>query len=104
MEFEREPNKHGDVYKQTANRSTYNKARKKYLEGTGQIRCSWCGYHKNENSKSKWYGGFTEDSITYPSWKSTNKVRKQWMKEVVVIEKTEHRRYSRYDTYTVKLK
>ena len=37
-------------------RSVYNKARKAFLAENGKIRCSYCKYHKNENSTR--YGQF----------------------------------------------
>lgn len=35
----------------TANRSVYKKAHKNELANKGEIKCSYCKYHKNENSK-----------------------------------------------------
>jgi len=69
----------------TVNSTVYNKARKEYLAGTGKIYCSWCAYHRSENYKGKWYGGFTKDKIKRPSWKLVSKKRKQWEATGVTI-------------------
>ena len=69
-------------YDWTTNRNYYNKLRKHYLEGVGEIRCSWCGYNKGENSNHEWYGGFDSiDNVKIPNWKLVSKKRKQWMKK-----------------------
>ena len=85
----------------TINRSEFNRAYKTYLERTGKIHCSYCGYHNNENSKKKWYGGFIYDNIKtyhgkrketnikYPNWKLVSKNPKQWMdSSIKVVTKT----------------
>lgn len=75
----------------TTNRGEFNRAYKSYLEHSGKLRCSYCGYHKSENSTKKWYGGFVYDDMEvcrgkrkgtntkYPNWKLVSKNRKQWM-------------------------
>ena len=86
-------------YSTTINRNVYNRLRKEYLEHSGEIRCSYCKYHKNENKKGKWYGGFTDyskpeseficinpEKITYPSWKLVSKNKKQWMDKKLKIK------------------
>lgn len=40
------------VLDETTNSNVYNKARKMYLDQTGQIDCSRCPYHKYENYKA----------------------------------------------------
>jgi hypothetical protein len=67
------------VSKSTTNRGEFNRAYKAYLEHSGQIYCSFCGYHRGENKTSKWYGGYKEDRVKYPNWKLVSKNRKQWM-------------------------
>jgi hypothetical protein len=76
--------KKNDELKTTSNRSVYNKLRKRYLESTGKIRCSWCGYHKGENKITEFYGEVLyyqknkKSRFKHPSWKLTSKARKQW--------------------------
>ena len=65
----------------TNNCSVYNKIRKHYLGDCGDIRCSFCSYHTNENFTNKWYGGYDGERLRYPSWKLSTKNRKQWMKK-----------------------
>ena len=81
------------IVNNTTNRSEFNRAYKTYLERTGKIRCSYCGYHSNENSKKKWYGGFVyndmETCIKYPNWKLVSKNPKQWINSPIkVVTKT----------------
>lgn len=83
-------------YKTTDNRYVYNRLRKKMLEQDGSIHCSWCGYHRSENSSKKWYGGVLQTGfegkkwneniipyehwdVTNPNWKLVSKKKKQWM-------------------------
>jgi len=84
----------------TNNSSIYNKTRKRYLEtGKGLIRCSYCRYHKGDNSR-EWYGGFIESGETFktaklrfPSWKLASNNRKQWMGKnhcKITIEQSRH--------------
>lgn len=72
----------------TSNSSVYKKAQKAYLLSQREIACHFCRYNRKDNAKSKtWFGGVTPFSINYPSWKKTNKVKKQWMKrKIQVIE------------------
>lgn len=80
----------------SANRGEFNRAYKAHLEKTGKISCSYCGYHKNENSNKKWYGGFVYDdmevccgkrkNIKYPNWKLVSKNSKQWMLKPIKIK------------------
>ena len=86
----------------TNNSTVYNRYRKDYLEKTGQIRCSYCMYHRGEN-RVNWYGGFIEENvllkdskITYPSWKLASKNRKQWMPKNNVRMTIEPPRYRGY--------
>lgn len=81
----------------TTNRGEFNRAYKAHLEHTGRIRCSYCGYHKNENNYDKWYGGIIYDDMEtcsdkrrgtntrYPNWKLVSKNNKQWMKKPIKI-------------------
>ena len=39
-----------ELMKFIGNRTAYNKYRKRYLAYTGQINCSFCPYHRGENS------------------------------------------------------
>jgi hypothetical protein len=84
-------------YKTTTDRYVYNRLRKIILEQDAKIRCSFCGYHKSENSRSKkWYSGmlttdyvgakyhdysqpFEHWEVRYPNWKLVSKKPKQWM-------------------------
>ena len=78
--------KKGKEYKETTNRSVYNKVRKQALEAHGDIRCTWCAYHKNENSSTYWYGGFDSiDNVRIPNWKLVSKNSKQWMDKPIKI-------------------
>jgi len=83
----------------SANRGEFNRAYKHYLEKTGKIHCSYCGYHRNENKTSKWYGGIIYDDMEtccgkrkgintrFPNWKLVSRNRKQWMKKPMVVTK-----------------
>lgn len=87
----------------TSNRSEFNRAYKACLERTGKIHCSYCGYHKNENKTTKWYGGFIYDDIEiyhgkrketntrFPNWKLVSKNPKQWMRKPMKIIITKSR-------------
>jgi len=87
-----------NIVNNTANRSEFNRAYKRYLESKGKIHCSYCGYHRSENRTSKWYGGFIYDDMetcrgkrkgintTFPNWKLVSKNRKQWMKKPLRIK------------------
>jgi hypothetical protein len=72
-----------EIVDNTTNRGVFNRAYKVYLEQSGKIRCSRCGYHRGENDKRKWYGSFDEKSIRKPSWKLVSKNRNQWMKKSI---------------------
>lgn len=86
------------IVKNTINRGEFNRAYKRHLEHNGKIHCSYCGYHKNENSEKKWYGGFVYDDMEvchgkrkgtntrYPNWKLVSKNRKQWMPKPMRVE------------------
>lgn len=75
-------------YENTINRSVYNKLRKQKLESIGDIRCTYCGYHKNENITTNWYGGFDNiDNVKRPNWKLVSNNKKQWMKNSVSIKR-----------------
>ena len=71
-------------YRETTNRYVYNKTRKRVLEKKGEIRCSYCSYHQNENSEKKYYGEIRQgqnkkSKFCYPNWKLVSKKKKQWM-------------------------
>lgn len=68
-----------EEYKTTTNRYVYNRLRKMNLEQTAEIHCSYCGYHKHENSTNKYYEGSYGGKIKYPNWKLVSKNKKQWM-------------------------
>lgn len=77
----------------TANSSVYNKARKIYLEQSGKIKCSICGYHRGENDKRKYFGTvkfWKKDNpnvkVRFPSWKLATKNRKQWMGKPITYQ------------------
>lgn len=82
----------------STNRGEFNRAYKHYLEKKGKIHCSYCGYHRGENSSGKWYGGYVYDDMetccgkrkgtntTYPNWKLISKNPKQWMPKPMKIE------------------
>lgn len=91
-------------YNWTINRSVYNKLRKHYLKIGGDIRCSYCKYHKVENYNGDWYGGYKKDNIKYPNWKMVSKNRKQWMKKegYQVIEEVRQSWRGEYFIYEVK--
>lgn len=87
----------------SANRGEFNRAYKAHLEKTGKIHCGYCGYHKNENSDKKWYGGYLYDDMEicrgkrkgtntrFPNWKLVSKNPKQWMPKPMRLEtKTIH--------------
>lgn len=78
----------------TTNRGEFNRAYKLFLEHSGKIHCSRCGYHRGENEYNKWYGGYIYETKTnknsgkhprHPSWKLVSKNRKQWMKKPIKI-------------------
>jgi hypothetical protein len=74
------------ISKTTTNRGEFNRAYKFYLEQCGKIRCSYCGYHHNENSRGRgYYGGYVGDNIKHPNWKLVSKQPKQWMKKPMKI-------------------
>jgi hypothetical protein len=84
------------IIKTTESRSAYNKARKIYLERKGEIHCSLCPYHGNENRDCNYYGGYEKDGIKYPNWKLISKNRKQWMNKKLKIER-EYNHYAKGD-------
>lgn len=73
------------IVKTTTSRSEFNRAYKFYLEQKGEIMCSYCGYHRGENSDKKWYGGYDDISMIHPNWKLVSKQPKQWMKKPIKI-------------------
>lgn len=82
------------IVEETTNRKVFNRAYKKYLECKGKIICSYCPYHRIENSIWKWYGGYFDENknsydIRYPNWKLVSKNRKQWMKKPIRIVEEE---------------
>lgn len=72
----------------TTNRYEFNRAYKHTLERKGKIKCSYCKYHDNENSRDKYYGSYAfRGGIRYPNWKLVSKNSKQWMtKPIKIIE------------------
>lgn len=73
-------------YDSTTNRYVYNRIRKLHLESVGEIRCSYCRYHRGENRTNEFYGRYVGRKYRmdhvhakYPSWKLTSKNPKQWM-------------------------
>lgn len=85
------------IVNQTTCRSEFNRAYKRYLEGKGKIRCSFCKYHRGENDDKKWYGGFKDKNklkMRYPNWKMVSKNRKQWMKNPMMISEERYSRFS----------
>lgn len=83
-------------YQTTNNRYVYNRLRKIILEQDAEIRCSYCRYHKSENSTTEFYGGYLRTDYVgakyhdysqpfehwdtrYPNWKLVSKNQKQWM-------------------------
>ena len=82
------------VVDNSANRGEFNRAYKHYLEKTGKIHCSYCGYNKNEKNTSKSNGGNIDKcngkrkgtNTRFPNWKLVSKNRKQWMKKPMRIK------------------
>ncbi len=101
-----------EEYRTTVNNSVYNKTRKVYLENAkGEISCSWCGYHKNENSSSRYYGGRIpcgfENTwpVVYPCWKLASKNKKQWMpKNKVEVTASEGYQGHAYISFNIRRK
>jgi len=90
--------------KTTTNRGVFNRAYKKYLESKGEIYCSYCKYHRGENKTTKYYGGYSNKKVNYPSWKLVSKNRKQWMKKPMkMIVDTDNYRKKEYITFKFKL-
>jgi hypothetical protein len=95
------------ISKTTTNRGEFNRAYKFYLEQAGKIRCSYCGYHHNENSNQRWYGGYVYDDMEtctgkrkgtntrYPNWKLVSKNKKQWMDKPVKMKTRYYGGYTR---------
>ncbi len=96
------------ISKTTTNRGEFNRAYKFYLEQNGKIRCSYCGYHKNENADGKkWYGGYVYDDMEtccgkrkgtntrFPNWKLVSKQPKQWMPKPTKIKLKYYSGYTR---------
>jgi hypothetical protein len=75
----------------TTNNSVFNKTRKRYLEDTGELRCSWCPYHGKENFTGNFYW-ISRDRTKYPSWKLVSKNSKQWMKKPIKMITKKYRR------------
>lgn len=64
----------------TTNRGEFNRAYKYYLEQKGRIRCSYCGYHRGENTTNNFYCG-NDKHTKYPNWKLVSKNSRQWMEK-----------------------
>jgi hypothetical protein len=77
------------VLDNTTNRGEFNRAYKMHLEQKGKIHCSRCGYHRGENCRKKYYGGYHRYGghlkMTYPNWKLVSKNYKQWMEKPIKI-------------------
>jgi len=88
--------KYKEIVEITTNRGEFNRAYKGLLERTGKIHCSLCKYHHNENSDTKWYGGFFNKKknkyhVRVPNWKLVSKNEKQWMKKnIKIVEDKRH--------------
>lgn len=97
-----------EITEQTTNRGEFNRAYKRYLEHEDLINCDRCRYHKGENYKGKWYGGYETadskgnlippDKVKVPNWKLVTKRRKQWMGKPLKIT-THNRGLSRTTFY-----
>ena len=86
------------VINSTTNRGEFNRVYKLHLERQAKIHCSYCGYHRNENKTSKWYGGIIYDDMDkcngkrkgtntrFPNWKLVSKNSKQWQKKPMKIK------------------
>jgi hypothetical protein len=75
----------------TDSNSVYNKIRKRYLEDTGELRCAWCPYHKNENYTGNFY--WVHKKVTkYPSWKLVSKNPRQWMDKPIKMVTKKYKR------------
>jgi len=88
MKKEKETNKW--LFENTTDTALFNKLYKEDIANKHGL-CTYCKYHRGENSTSKWYGGFTKKKLRYPSWKLTSKKSKQWMnkpKSYKVIEES----------------
>lgn len=73
------------ILETTTNRKIYNRAHKYYLSDK-YGHCPRCRYHKGENYRGKYYGGYENDGLTYPNWKLVSKNRKQWMKKPIKVK------------------
>ena len=91
-----------DEYRQTTNRSVYNKLHKEIY-----ARCAYCKWHgsNSENDAWKYFFVYLEDDVKsrwfrkrkkgegrFPNWKLVSKNEKQWMQKPIVLK----RRYSEY--------
>jgi len=91
-----------DEYKQTTDRSVYNKLHKMM-----HARCDYCKWHGeySENDQWEWYHVYLEDDVNsrwrkkrkkgegkFPSWKLVSKNQNQWMRKPIVLK----RKYSGY--------
>lgn len=73
----------------TLDSSVYKKVRKIYLERKGLIHCSWCMYHRNENSPTK----------IVRCWKNNGKKTRQYEYELSKnkrLERTRRQRCARW--------
>jgi hypothetical protein len=81
-----------NISKTTINRGEFNRAYKEYLAHKNNgISCSYCKYHRNENSAGKkyYYGYYRTNGylkMTYPNWKLVSKNPKQWMEKSIKIK------------------
>ena len=91
-------------YDWTINRPYYNKLRKRQLEHVGDIRCSFCGYHRGENSKFKYYSINADGEGKHPSWKLVTKNRKQWMEKPYHLEEDFDLEWSSWEGNTIPIK
>ena len=93
----------------TVNNSVYRKARKKFLEHNGKLKCSLCKYHLGDNSDYKYYGTTRSwtgnDKIRFPSWKLVSKNKKQWESKpssFKIIEKRDYNSNFKYSYVEIK--
>jgi hypothetical protein len=73
------------IMDETANRYEFNRVRKRFLEHKGEIRCTYCRYHRGDNQTNMFYGSYGRH-IKYPNWKLVSKNKKQWMNKPIKIK------------------
>lgn len=76
------------ISKTTTNRGEFNRAYRSHISKKHGL-CDFCRPNRGCNRR-KYYGGFTNENIKYPSWKLSTKNRKQWMNKSLKITKKDH--------------